>query len=181
MSLRSELWCYDVLCDFRIKRCSVRLCLQWFVGVSCLLYVICVCLRIVVSRAYCVVFLSCFSSSCMLPVSMDCPCSISPSVFSNVYSDSRTTNSHNTCWNSQQHDWCSTDSEKLVLERTDHLSIISGHNARHTHMNGNHSPDFFRQTSLLFHKWLPERFNLDDAWIVNVGYKNTSVSKGRII
>jgi hypothetical protein len=40
--------------------------------------------------------------------------------------------------------------------------------------NGDHSPNFFRQTSLLFHKWLAERFNLDDAWIVNVGYKNTS-------
>ena len=29
--------------------------------------------------------------------------------------------------------------------------------------NGDHSPNFFRQTSLLFHKWLAERFNLDDA------------------
>ena len=38
-------------------------------------------------------------------------------------------------------------------------------------LNGDHSPNFFRQTSLLFHKWLAERFNLDDAWIVNVGYK----------
>jgi hypothetical protein len=34
---------------------------------------------------------------------------------------------------------------------------------------------FFRQTSPLFHNWLAERFNLDDAWIVNVGYKNTSI------
>jgi hypothetical protein len=42
--------------------------------------------------------------------------------------------------------------------------------------NRDHSPNFFRQTSLLFHKWLAERFNLDDAWIVNVGYKNTSIS-----
>ena len=29
--------------------------------------------------------------------------------------------------------------------------------------NGDHSPNFFRQTSLLFHKCLAERFNLDDA------------------
>ena len=40
---------------------------------------------------------------------------------------------------------------------------------------GDHSPNFFRQTSLLFHKWLAERFNLDDAWIVNVRYKDTSI------
>jgi hypothetical protein len=31
---------------------------------SCLIYVICVCLRIVVSNTYCVVFLFCLSSSC---------------------------------------------------------------------------------------------------------------------
>jgi hypothetical protein len=40
----------------------------------------------VVSITYCVVF--CFSSSCvpyMLPISLDCPCLIAPSVFSNVY------------------------------------------------------------------------------------------------
>jgi hypothetical protein len=38
-------------------------------------YVICICLRILVSKAYCVVFLFCFTSSCvhMLPVSVDCP------------------------------------------------------------------------------------------------------------
>jgi hypothetical protein len=42
-------------------------------------------------------------------------------------------------------------------------------------INGDHSPNFFRQTSLLFHKWLAERFNLEEAWIVNVGYKNTSI------
>jgi len=45
---------------------------------------VCVCLRIVVSNTYCVVFLFCFSSS-MLPVSLDCPFLIAPSVFSNVY------------------------------------------------------------------------------------------------
>jgi hypothetical protein len=41
--------------------------------------------------------------------------------------------------------------------------------------NGDHLPNFFRLTSLLFHKWWAERLNLDDAWIVNVGYKNTSI------
>ena len=41
--------------------------------------------------------------------------------------------------------------------------------------NEDHSPNFFRQTSLLFHKWLAERFNLDDALIVNVRYKDTSI------
>jgi hypothetical protein len=37
----------------------------------------------------------------------------------------------------------------------DRLSIIGD--------NGDHSPNFFRQTSLLFHEWLAERFNLEDA------------------
>ena len=45
---------------------------------------ICVCLRIVVSKTYCVVFLFCFSSS-MLPVFLDCLFWIAPSVFSHVY------------------------------------------------------------------------------------------------
>ena len=44
----------------------------------------CVCLRIVVSNIYCIVFLFCFSSS-VLPVSLDCPILIAPSIFSNVY------------------------------------------------------------------------------------------------
>jgi hypothetical protein len=46
-------------------------------------------LRIVMSNTYCVMFLFCFSSSCvypMLPVFLDCLCLIVPSVFSNVYS-----------------------------------------------------------------------------------------------
>jgi len=52
-----------------------------------LIYVICVCLGIVVSNIYCVVFLFCFSSFClpMLPVSLDCPFLIAPSVFYSVY------------------------------------------------------------------------------------------------
>ena len=32
---------------------------------SCVIYVICVCLGILVSKTYCVVFLFCFSSSCV--------------------------------------------------------------------------------------------------------------------
>jgi len=42
--------------------------LQLFVGEEgfCLIYVICVCLRIVVSNTYCVVFLFCLSSSSVL-------------------------------------------------------------------------------------------------------------------
>jgi hypothetical protein len=44
---------------------------------SCLVYVICVCLRIVVSNTYCVVFLFCFSSS------LDSLFLIVPSVFYN--------------------------------------------------------------------------------------------------
>ena len=39
-----------------------------------------------VSNTYCVVFLFCVSSYPMLPVSMDCPFLIAPSVFSKVYS-----------------------------------------------------------------------------------------------
>ena len=83
--------CCDVRYDFRIKRSSVNLYLQLFVGGlmsylppvvcgrahvlftssclwegSCLIYVICDCLRIVVSNTYCGVFLFCLSSSCVL-------------------------------------------------------------------------------------------------------------------
>ena len=54
--------------------------------VVCLIYIICVCLRIVVFNTYCVVFLFCLFSSCVtLPVSLDCPFLIVLSVFSNVY------------------------------------------------------------------------------------------------
>ena len=47
------------------------------------------CLRIVLSNTYCVVFLFCFSSPSvpypMLPVSLDCPFLIALSIFSKVY------------------------------------------------------------------------------------------------
>jgi len=52
--------------------------------VDCFIYVICVCLRIVVSNTYCVVFFLRLVYP-MLPVSLDCPFFIAPSVFSNIY------------------------------------------------------------------------------------------------
>ena len=45
---------------------------------SCSIYAICVCLRIVVSNTF-------FVLRTMLPVSLDCPYLIAPSVFLNVY------------------------------------------------------------------------------------------------
>ena len=49
--------------------------------------VMCVCLRMVVFDTCCVVFISCFSSSCVpsAAVSLYCPFFVAPSVFSNVY------------------------------------------------------------------------------------------------
>ena len=66
---------------FRIQ-CRRRLVCK----VSCLIYVICVCLRIVVSITYCVVFLFCFSSSCVPYVARFSRLTMfyCPSVFSNV-------------------------------------------------------------------------------------------------
>jgi hypothetical protein len=54
--------CCDVRYDFRIQWCSVRL----FPSrrAHCLIYVIFVCLRIMVSNTFCVLFLICLSSSC---------------------------------------------------------------------------------------------------------------------
>jgi hypothetical protein len=52
---------------------------------SCLIYVICVCLRIVVSNTYCVVVFIVFALCFMLTVYLDWPFLIAPSVFSNVY------------------------------------------------------------------------------------------------
>jgi hypothetical protein len=57
---------------------------------SCLIYIIRVCLRIVVSNIYCVVFFVLFVFVLflvypLLPVSLDCPFLIAPSVFSNIY------------------------------------------------------------------------------------------------
>ena len=55
---------------------------------SYLIYVICVCFRIVVSNTYCVVFLFCLSSSWVLlyvPVSLGCLFLIASAVFSKIY------------------------------------------------------------------------------------------------
>ena len=59
-------------------------CLQ---EVSCLIYVICVCLRILVYNVHCVVlmFISLRFVYPLLSVSLDCPFLIAPLVFSNVY------------------------------------------------------------------------------------------------
>jgi len=57
-------------------------CHQLFVGG---LNVICVCLCIVMLNIYCVVFLFLSLVYHMLPVSLDCPYVIAPSVFSIVY------------------------------------------------------------------------------------------------
>jgi hypothetical protein len=85
--LSSVLWCplrFPHNNDVRFVFTSSCL----YVG-SCLIYVICVCWRIVVSNTYNVRMCICFSCHRlvyhMLPVSMDCPFFIASSVFSNVY------------------------------------------------------------------------------------------------
>ena len=64
---------------------------------SCLIYVICVCLRIVVSNTYCVVFfvfLVIVLCALCWHVSLDCPICIAPGMFSNVYSHRFVSNVH---------------------------------------------------------------------------------------
>ena len=63
VSLRSEFHVVMSVTISAWNRCAVRFCLQLFVGDPCLVCVICVCLRVMVSSAYCVVCLLCFSSS----------------------------------------------------------------------------------------------------------------------
>ena len=88
MSLRSELLVSRPL-RFCIKT-MFGLYLQLFV-VRLMSYLHYLCLLIVVSSTYCVVFLFCFTSSSVLcptfNVSLDCPFFIAPSVFSNIYLD----------------------------------------------------------------------------------------------
>ena len=83
----SVVWC--PLRFPQIKKCPVRLYLQLFVWGSCLFNTMCMCLRIVVSNTYCVVFfcscLPCVLCLPMLPVSLDYPFFIAPSVLSDVY------------------------------------------------------------------------------------------------
>jgi hypothetical protein len=64
VSLRSEFRVVMSVTFSAWKRCSVRIYHQLLKD-SCLIYVMCVCLRIVASNTYCVVFLFCFSSSCV--------------------------------------------------------------------------------------------------------------------
>ena len=67
------------------KRCSVRLYRQLFVG-GCMSYILFICLRIVVSNTCFVLGFFLRFVYPMLPVSLDCPVFIAPSVLSNVYS-----------------------------------------------------------------------------------------------
>ena len=70
--------------DFRIKRCSVRLCLQLFVEglMSYLRYLYLLAHSGVQHILYCGFALFVFV---LLPVPLDCPFLIAPSVFSNVF------------------------------------------------------------------------------------------------
>ena len=74
--------CENVIITFQEIVLTAYLC--WRTRV---IYVLCVCLRIVVSNIYCVVFLFCLSSSCEPYVASFSGLSflIAPSVFSNVY------------------------------------------------------------------------------------------------
>ena len=65
---------------FDVRYVFTSSCLQ---ECSCLVYVICVCLHIVMSITYCVVFLRLVYP--MFPISLDSTFLIAPSVFSNVY------------------------------------------------------------------------------------------------
>ena len=66
----------DVRYDFRIDDVQFVFTSSCLWEGSCFIYVICVCLRILVSNTYCAVFLFCLSSSCVPYVasfSLDCP------------------------------------------------------------------------------------------------------------
>ena len=83
---------YNHYFDFRIKRYSVRLFLQLFVGglMSCMyLRYLCLFVHSAVQHILCCVFGLFVVVLClvypMLPVSLDCPFVITPSVFSNIY------------------------------------------------------------------------------------------------
>jgi hypothetical protein len=86
--------CFPIMCfTFRVPCCDVRndFRIKIMFGSSLLpvvcrrtlTYVICVSLYIVVSNTYCAVFLFCIFV--LLPISLDCPFFIGPSVFFNVY------------------------------------------------------------------------------------------------
>ena len=76
----------DVRYDFRIKRCSVRLYLQLFVGGFMSYFCVFVVAYSGVQHILgCVFVFFVMSTLDMLPVSLDCPLLISPPVFSNIY------------------------------------------------------------------------------------------------
>ena len=56
VSLRSQFCLVMLVTITALKRCSIRHYPQLCLGGSCLIYIICVCLRIVVFNTYCVVF-----------------------------------------------------------------------------------------------------------------------------
>jgi hypothetical protein len=100
----SVLWCTLL---FPHKRCLVRLCLQLFVGgiMSCL-RLFCICLCVVVSGSCCVVFLFCFSSSCLpyvaslsgLPI-FDCPFGVPWHLLFNILVTYTVNHEHNVNFN----------------------------------------------------------------------------------
>jgi hypothetical protein len=51
----------------------------------------------------------------------------------------------------------------IQIRNEDIINDVGYAEANTMFKNRDHSPKFFRQTSLLFHKWLAKRFNLDDA------------------
>ena len=61
--------CCDVRCDFHIKRCSVRLCHQLFVGELMSYCVLCVYLRILMSNRKLLLIFLVFCFVCLRPVS----------------------------------------------------------------------------------------------------------------
>jgi hypothetical protein len=93
VSLRSE---FRVCYDLRIKRCSVLLYLQLFVG-GLMSYLRYLCLFAYSGVTHILgFFVLCFFVFVypVLPVSLDCPFVCAPSVFSNVYFDCTLTRIH---------------------------------------------------------------------------------------
>ena len=83
VSLRSEFRIVMSVMISAYKRCSVHLCLQLFVGGHIFYLRYNFCLFAYSGVVFCFVFLRLVYP--MLPVSLDCPFLIAPSVFSNVY------------------------------------------------------------------------------------------------
>jgi hypothetical protein len=87
VSLRSEFRVVMSVTISACKRCSVRFYLQLFVG-ALMSYLRYLCLLAYSGVINCVVFLLCFSSSCLpyvASLSENYPFVIDPAVFSNVY------------------------------------------------------------------------------------------------